>query len=70
MRGATIGGCKPRLSIMVARLKEIDALVSDQVYQPVLLRHAPRPTSSKVELEWLWFANAVERIPKNGFYEL
>jgi len=54
---------------VVARLKEIDALVSDQVDQPMLLRHSPRPASSKVELERLRFPDAVERIPKNGFYE-
>ena len=55
---------------MVARLKEIDALVPDQVYQSVLLRHPPRPASSKVELERFRFPDALERIPKNGFYEI
>jgi hypothetical protein len=57
------------LSVVVARLKEINALVSHEVHQPVLLRHAPRPTSVKVELQRLRFPNAVERIPQNGLHE-
>ena len=55
---------------MVPRLKEINALVSDEVDQPVLLRHASRPASVKVELERLWFPDAVKRIPENGLYEI
>lgn len=54
---------------MVSRLKEIDAFVSNQVDQPMFLRHASRPASAKVELEWLRFPHAVERIPKHRFHQ-
>jgi hypothetical protein len=54
---------------MVARLKEVHALVSYQVNQPVFLRHASRPASPKVEFEWLRFPHALERIPKHRFHQ-
>ncbi len=55
---------------MVARLKEIDAVVPHQVDQPMFLRHPPRPASVKVELQRFRLSDAFERIPENGFREL
>lgn len=51
----------------VARLKEIDPILSDDIKQTVLLRDPPRPYICTRTLERSRLANTLERIVHNGF---
>jgi len=54
-------------SPMIARLKDIDPVVTDEIHQTVLLSDPPRPDIRTQILERFWFAYTSERIAHNGF---
>jgi hypothetical protein len=52
-------------SVVIAPLKKIDSPARNLVDQPMLLRDSPRPRSAQLMLEWLGFADAMERISQD-----
>jgi hypothetical protein len=55
---------------VITSLQEIDAIVLDEIDDPVLLREAPRPRTCGEIFERLRFSNSVERIAKDRFYHI
>jgi hypothetical protein len=47
---------------MIASLQEVDALISDQVNDPMLLRQTTRPRASRQILQRFWLADSGEWI--------
>jgi hypothetical protein len=52
---------------VVAAHEEIHAIVSDEIYDAMLLGYAPRPDISTHVLQRLGFSNSGERITHDGF---
>ena len=52
---------------MIASLQEVDAIVADEIDDPVLLREAAQPGSCQTTLQGLGLADARERIADGRF---
>jgi hypothetical protein len=53
--------------MVVASLEKVNAIVGHSVYQPVFLRHAPRPAARQGISEGVRFAETLEWIAQHGF---
>lgn len=57
------------LRIMVARLQEIDPIVTYHVDEPMFLRNTARPDIPTEIFEWFWFPNPAKWIAYDRFYQ-
>ena len=55
---------------MIARLEEIDALITHQINDPMLLRQPARPGARRKVSQGFGLANALEGIAQNGFDQI
>lgn len=55
---------------MVPRLKEVDAVVADEIDDAVLLGEAARPDSGAEVLQWLGLPQALEGVAENRLDEV
>ena len=55
---------------MIARLEEVDALITDPVDQTVLLPDAPRPATGEHVSQWLRLARTLEWVAKRCLNKL
>ena len=60
---------RDRFSIVVTGLKEVDAVLPDQIHEPVLLREPARPGSGREVLQRLRLADTSEGIAENGLHQ-
>jgi hypothetical protein len=52
---------------VIARSKEIDSILTDDMHQTMLLSDPSRPYICTRIHEWFWLANTAERVAHNGF---
>jgi len=57
-------------SIVITRLKKVDAVRGDPIDEPVLLRQATRPATRAEILERLGLADAPKRIAQGGIHKI
>ena len=59
-----------RVSVVIARLQKVDAIVVHEIDQAMLLRNAPRPNTGAEILQRFRFSDIAERLPHNRFDQL